>query len=63
MPRRNRLNANGNGPDDFSQDSPARGWGAGQSKLVIADSVTETETGRHVGRGAPSEDSSLDLSS
>jgi hypothetical protein len=63
MPRRNRLNPNGNGPDDFSQDSPVRGWGAGQLKLVVVDSVTEAETGQHAGYGAPSEDSRLDLSS
>jgi hypothetical protein len=63
MPRRNRLNTNGNGPDDFSWDSPVRGWGAGQSKLVVADSVIETEMRRRKGCGAPSEDSSLNLSS
>jgi hypothetical protein len=57
MPRGNRLYTNGNGPDDFSQDSPVRGWGIGQSKLVVADSVTETKTGRRVGCGAPSKDS------
>jgi hypothetical protein len=63
MPRGNRLNTNGNGPDDFGWDSPVRGWGTGQLKLVVADSVTETEMGQHMGCGAPSEDSSLDLSS
>jgi hypothetical protein len=63
MPRRDRLNSNGNGPNDFSQDSPVRGWGAGRSKLVVADSVTETETGRRMGCRALSEDSSPDLSS
>jgi hypothetical protein len=63
MPRRNRLNTNGNGPDDFGRDSPVWGWGAGQSKLVVADSATEAETGRHVGCGALSEDSKPDLSS
>jgi hypothetical protein len=63
MPRRNRLNTNGNGPNDFGWDSPVRGWGAGQSKLVVADSVIETETGQREGCRALSEDSSLDLSS
>jgi hypothetical protein len=63
MPRRNRLNINGNGPDDFGRDSPVQGWGTGQSKLVVADSVTEAETGRRTGCGAPSEDSRPDLSS
>jgi hypothetical protein len=57
MPRGNRLNTNGNGPDDFGWDSPVRGWGIGQSKLVVADSVKEAETGRREGCGAPSEDS------
>jgi hypothetical protein len=60
MPRRNRLNTNGNGPDNFSRDSPVRGWGAGQLKLVVADSATEAETGRHAGCGVPSEDSRMD---
>jgi hypothetical protein len=63
MPRRNRLNTNGNGPNDFGWDSPVRGWGAGQTKLVEADSATEAETRRRAGSGAPSEDSRLDLSS
>jgi hypothetical protein len=63
MPRRNRLNANGNGPDDFGRDSPVRGWGAGWTKLVVADSAKEAETGRRAGCGAPSEDSRLDPSS
>jgi hypothetical protein len=63
MPRRNRLNTNGNGPGDFGRDSPVRGWGTGQTKLVVVDSATEAETGRRVGCGAPSEDSRLDLPS
>jgi hypothetical protein len=63
MPRRNRLNTNGNGPNDLGWDSPVRGWGTGRLKLVVADSVTEAETGRRAGCGAPSEDSTLDLSS
>jgi hypothetical protein len=63
MPRGNRLNTNGNGPDDLGRDSPVRGWGTGQSKLVVADSVTEAETGQRVGRGAPSEDSRTDFPS
>jgi hypothetical protein len=60
MPRRNRPNTNGNGPNDFGQDSLVRGWGAGQSKLVVTDSATEAETGRRAGCGAPFEDSRLD---
>jgi hypothetical protein len=63
MPRGNRLNTNGNGPDDFGWDSPVRGWGAGRTKLVVADSATEAETGQRAGCGVPSEDSRLDLSS
>jgi hypothetical protein len=63
MPRRNRLNTNGNGPDDFGRDSPVWGWGAGQSKLIVANSATEAETGRHAGCRVPSEDSRLDPSS
>jgi hypothetical protein len=63
MPRGNRLYTNGNGPNDFGWDSPVRGWGAGQTKLVVADSATEAETGQRVGCGAPSEDSRLDLPS
>jgi hypothetical protein len=63
MPRRNRLNTNGNGPNAFGRDSPVQGWGAGQSKLVVADSAAEAETGWRVGCGVPSEDSRLDLSS
>jgi hypothetical protein len=63
MPRRNRPNTNGNGPDDFGRDSPVWGWGAGQTKLVVAGSATEAETGRRVGCGALPEDSRLDLSS
>jgi hypothetical protein len=61
MPRRNRLNTNGNGPNDFGRDSPVRGWGTGQSKLVVVDSAAEAETGRRTGCGAPSEDSRPDL--
>jgi hypothetical protein len=60
MPRRNRLNTNGNGPNDFGWDSPVQGWGAGQLKLIVADSAAEAETGQHVGCGASSEDSRLD---
>jgi hypothetical protein len=63
MPRGDRLNTNGNGPDDFGRDSLVRGWGASQTKLVVADSVTEAETGWCAGCGAPSEDSRLDISS
>jgi hypothetical protein len=63
MPRRNRLNTNGNGPDDLSRDSPVRGWGAGQSKLVVADSVAEAKMGRRMSCGVPSEDSRPDPSS
>jgi hypothetical protein len=63
MPRRNRLNPNGNGPDNFGWDSPVQGWGAGQSKLVVADSAAEAEMGRRVSYGVPSEDSRPNLSS
>jgi hypothetical protein len=63
MPRGNRLNTNGNGPDTFGRDSPVWGWGTGQMNLVVADSVTEAETRRRTGCGASSEDSRLDLSS
>jgi hypothetical protein len=63
MPRRNRLNTNGNGPDTFGRDSPVRGWGAGQSKLVVADSAAKAETGRRTGCGASSKDSKPDPSS
>jgi hypothetical protein len=63
MPRRNGLNTNGNGPDDFGWDGPVRGWGAGQLKLVVADSATEAETGQCAGCGAPSEDSRTDFPS
>jgi hypothetical protein len=63
MPRRNRLNPNGNGPGNFGRDSPVQGWGAGQSKLVVVDSVTETETRQRVGSRVLSEDSTLDPSS
>jgi hypothetical protein len=59
MPRGNRLNTNGNGPDNFGRDSPVRGWGTGQSKLVVADSVAEAEMGWCAGCGAPFEDSRL----
>jgi hypothetical protein len=62
MPRGNRLNPNGNGPNAFGRDSPVWGWGAGQMKLVIVDSATEAETGWHMGSGVPSiEDSRSDL--
>jgi hypothetical protein len=63
MPRGNGLNTNGNGPDDFGRDSPVRGWGAGQTKLVVTDSATEAETGWRAGCGAPSEDPRIALSS
>jgi hypothetical protein len=63
MPRRNRLNPNGNGPDNFGWDSPVQGWGAGQSKLVVADSAAEAEMGRRVSYRVPSEDSRPNLSS
>jgi hypothetical protein len=63
MPRGNGLNTNGNGPDDFGRDSPVRGWGAGRTKLVVADSATEAETGRRAGSGALSEDTRLNFPS
>jgi hypothetical protein len=63
MPRRNRLNPNGNGPDDFDRDSLVRGWGAGQLKLVVANSAAKAEMGQRAGCGAPSEDSRPDFSS
>jgi hypothetical protein len=61
MPRRNRLNPNGNGPDDFGRDSPVQGWGAGQSKLVVADLAAEAEMGWRASYGVPSEDSRPNL--
>jgi hypothetical protein len=61
MPRGNRLKPNGNGPNDLGRDSPVRGWGTGQLKLVVADSAAEAEMGQRVGCRAPSKDSRPDL--
>jgi hypothetical protein len=63
MPRRNRLNPNGNGPDAFDQDSPVQRMVHWSDEIGVADSVTETETGQRVGCRAPSEDSRLNFSS
>jgi hypothetical protein len=64
MPRRNRLNTNGNGPDAFGQDSPVRRMVHWPDEIGVAGSATEAETERRVGSGAPfTEDSRLDLSS
>jgi hypothetical protein len=63
MPRRKRLNTNGNGPDAFGRDSPVRRMVHWSDEIGVVDSVTETETGRHEGCGAPFEDSRPDSSS
>jgi hypothetical protein len=63
MPRRNRLNTNGNGPDVFGWNSPVQRMVHWSDEIGVADSVTETETGWHEGCGAPSKDSRPDLSS
>jgi hypothetical protein len=63
MPRRNRLNTNGNGPDAFGRDSPVRRMVHWSDEIGVAGSVTETEIGRCKGSGVPSEDSRPDLSS
>jgi hypothetical protein len=64
MPRRNRLNTNGNGPDAFGRDSPVRGMGHWSDKIGVADSATEAETGQRTGsRALFTEDSRLDLPS
>jgi hypothetical protein len=62
MPRRNRLNTNGNGPDAFGRDSPVRRMVHWPDEIGVADSVTETEMGRCAGCGALSEDSRMDSS-
>jgi hypothetical protein len=63
MPRGNRLK-HGNGPDTFGQNSLVWGLGHWSDEIGAAGSVTEAETGRHVGSGALSiEDSRPDLSS
>jgi hypothetical protein len=64
MPRRNRLNTNGNGPDAFGRDSPVRRMVHWPDEIGVAGSATEAETERHVGSGAPFTDNSrLDLPS
>jgi hypothetical protein len=64
MPRRNRLNTNGNGPDAFGRDSPVWGMGHWSDKIGVADLATEAETGQRAGSRAPfTEDSRLDLPS
>jgi hypothetical protein len=63
MPRRNRLNTNGNGPDAFGRDSPVWRMVHWSDEIGEADSVTATETRWCEGCGAPSKDSKLDLSS
>jgi hypothetical protein len=51
MPRRKRLNTNGNGPDVFSWDSPVWRMVHWSDEISVAGSATEAETGRHMGRG------------
>jgi hypothetical protein len=63
MPRRNRLNTNGNGPDAFGRDSPVWRMVHWSDEIGVVDSVTETETGQCEGCGVPSEDSRPSLSS
>jgi hypothetical protein len=64
MPRGNRLNTNGNGPNTFGQDSPVRRLGHWSDEIGAMGSVTEAETGQHAGSGASFiEDSRLDLPS
>jgi hypothetical protein len=64
MPRRNRLNTNGNGPDAFGQNSPVRRMVHWSDEIGETGSVTEAETERRVGSGALfTEDSKKDLPS
>jgi hypothetical protein len=64
MPRRDRLNTNGNGPNAFGRDSPVRRIGHWSDEIGIAGSATEAEMGRCTGRGAPFiENPGLDLPS
>jgi hypothetical protein len=44
MPRRNRLNTNGNGPDVFSRDSPVRRMVHWSDEIGAVGSATEAET-------------------
>jgi hypothetical protein len=63
MPERVRLNY-GNGPDTFGWDSPVQRVGHWSDEIGAVGSVTEAETGRHVGSGAPfTEDSRLNFPS
>jgi hypothetical protein len=62
MPRRNRLNTNGNGPNAFSRDSPVWRMVHWSDEIGEVGSATEAEMGRRVGSGAPFiQDSGLDL--
>jgi hypothetical protein len=63
MPERLRLN-NGNGPDVFGRDSPVQQMGHWSDGISAVGSVTEAETERHVGSGAPfTKDSRLNFPS
>jgi hypothetical protein len=53
MPRRNRLNTNGNGPDGFGQDSPVQRMVHWADEIGVAGSATEAETRWHMGSGTP----------
>jgi hypothetical protein len=64
MPRRNRLNPNGNGPDAFGWDSPVQRMVHWSDEIGIVGSATEAEMGQRVGSGASFiQDSRLDLPS
>jgi hypothetical protein len=64
MPRRNRLNTNGNGPDTFGQDSPVRRMVHWADEIGIVGLATEAETERRVGSGVPfTEDSKINFPS
>jgi hypothetical protein len=62
MPRRNRLNTNGNGPDEFGWDSSVWRMVHWSDEIGVAGSATEAETERRAGSGAPfTQNSTLNL--